>query len=192
MRVTQSGCFEPGYFWSNWTGLVVFSMLTEGWPTVWPESPDSIVVGCYGVYSLTAWYPLRKLYDQGTLSFHAPPFFCKDFHFRLLIFLSCFSFFFFSPTAFSTFFFFFFYSLCTLSFQNHWRCLQPTLQDQDPGSEHNIKVMKRNDFTRQRQKRGNLMIFCRLNVGEQHSSGAATEARKAGGNIRASSRGQKS
>lgn len=105
MRATQSGCFEPGYFWSNWTGLVVFSMLTEGWPTVWPESPDSIVVGCYGVYSLTAWYPLRKLYDQGTLSFHAPPFFCKDFHFRLLIFLSCFSFFF--PQLFPLFFFFF-------------------------------------------------------------------------------------
>lgn len=43
MRVTQSGCLSLGYFRSNWTGLVVFSMLIEAWPTVCSESPDSVV-----------------------------------------------------------------------------------------------------------------------------------------------------
>lgn len=69
---------------------------------------------------------------MGALFFPRSTLFSKDFHFRLLFF-SCF------PQL-----VLYFHHLCSLSFQDHWRCLQPTLQDHDPGSEqHNIKVKKK-------------------------------------------------
>lgn len=156
---------------------------------------QTLVVGCYGIYCLTAWYPMRnlrtrKFYDQGTPFFPSSTLFSRDFHFKLLCI--------FPPPPLSLVIL---CHLCSLSFQDHWSCVQVTPQDQGQSGctpeQHNLKVKEvkeGNDFKRQRQQTGRLNDLClsRLNAGEQHSSGAAPKTRKAGRNTWANCHGHKS